>query len=85
MNDTAAFAHRLRTTTVSLLVCAALVAICYFFVDRPFAIFIHDHKVATEPIIPWLTYPPPILQAWFVVSKVEIKPAPETPASRLLQ
>jgi membrane-associated phospholipid phosphatase len=43
---------------------ALLVALCYFFVDRPVAYFMHDQGVARYPLLKQLTYPPPILEWW---------------------
>ncbi len=56
-----------RRTLVALIVCAALVTLCYFFVDRPVAYFVHDHHISRDDILKWLTYPPPIAQAWVPV------------------
>lgn len=55
-----------------MLFCAALVVLCYFFVDRPVAYFVHEHRFAEFSILKWLTYPPPILQAWTPVVLVAI-------------
>ena len=43
---------------------AVLVCVCYFFVDRPVAFYVHGHGFADYRILKWLTYPPPIAQAW---------------------
>jgi membrane-associated phospholipid phosphatase len=59
-----ALARLLRRTAVALLIAAALVVLCYFFVDRPVAYFVHDRGVSSYPVLKWLTYPPPVLQAW---------------------
>ena len=53
-----------RKSFVALVTCAALVAVCYFFIDRPFASFVHQHKLSDHEALEWLTYPPPIVQAW---------------------
>ena len=66
------FARLLRKSTVALLLGAALVAICYFFVDRPVAFWVHDHRFPDENLLKWLTYPPPILQAWTPVALVAL-------------
>jgi membrane-associated phospholipid phosphatase len=47
-------------SAVAILVCAVLVAICYFFVDRPVAWFVHDHVPHWRPLV-WPTLVPPIL------------------------
>ncbi|MBI3407100.1 MAG: phosphatase PAP2 family protein [Planctomycetes bacterium] len=53
-----------RNTLAALILCAALVWLCYLFVDRPVAFFVHDRDFAQFSVLKWLTYPPPILQAW---------------------
>jgi membrane-associated phospholipid phosphatase len=69
--DNDAVARRLLVRSlVALVVCAALVALCYFFVDRPVAFFVHDQDYAhryivwDRPALEWLTLPPPVLQTW---------------------
>jgi hypothetical protein len=51
-------------TLAALLLCAALVLVCYWFVDRPVAFYVHDQGFADYPVLKWLTYPPPVLQTW---------------------
>jgi membrane-associated phospholipid phosphatase len=57
-------ARLLRDTLVALLIGAVLVALCYWWVDRPVARFVHDHRLPDHAVFRWLTYPPPVLQAW---------------------
>jgi membrane-associated phospholipid phosphatase len=38
--------------------------LCYYFVDRPVATFVYEHKLSQHEALKWLTYPPPIVQAW---------------------
>ena len=64
MNTGLNYAQLLRNTLAALLVCAALVALRYFFVDRPVAFYVHSHGFADYVVLKWLTYPPPLLQAW---------------------
>ncbi len=40
------------------------IAICYQWVDRPVAFFVHDRHVEKILFFKWLTYPPPIVQSW---------------------
>jgi len=47
-----------------MLVGAALVAACFVFVDRPVAFFVYHQRFSDMAVLKWLTYPPPILQAW---------------------
>lgn len=58
------FARLLRNTGVGLAACAALVLLCYQFVDRPVATFVHAHNAVAVPYLKPLTYPPPVVQAW---------------------
>lgn len=51
----------LRFFAAALAICSVLVAICYFFVDRPVAYFVHEHKISELRV---LTLPPPVLQLW---------------------
>jgi hypothetical protein len=44
-----------------------LVALCYFFVDRPVAFIVHDHRAGFYAVLKVMTYPPPILEAWVPV------------------
>jgi len=62
----------LKKTLTAVLVCAALVVLCYFFVDRPVAFYVHDQRLANYPILKDLTYQPPILQAWTPVVLVAL-------------
>jgi membrane-associated phospholipid phosphatase len=41
-----------------------LVALCYFFVDRPVAFWVSAHHTDRFRLLLWLQDPPPILQAW---------------------
>ena len=52
--------HSLVALTVGLVA----VAICYQWVDRPVAFFVHDRQVEKILLFRWLTYPPPIVQTW---------------------
>jgi membrane-associated phospholipid phosphatase len=54
-------------TLAALLLCAALVVVCYWFVDRPVAFYVHEHGFADDRVLKWLTYPPPVVQAWVPV------------------
>jgi membrane-associated phospholipid phosphatase len=67
MDNDPDFGPLLRNTLAALLLGAALVLLCYWFVDRPVAFYVHDQKFADHAALKWLTYPPPILQAWVPV------------------
>jgi len=58
------FRTLLRRTLFALFACVFLVVTCYYFIDRPVALFVHQHEIAKTPGLVWLTYPPPWLQAW---------------------
>lgn len=64
MNIISPYAQLLRRTLIALAVCAGLVTLCYFFVDRQVVFFVHDHRFNRFVVLKWLTYPPPIVQAW---------------------
>jgi membrane-associated phospholipid phosphatase len=64
VNADPTFRRLLRNTLIALLVCVALVAVCYFFVDRPFAYFVHDSDRGWETVLKALTDPPPFLERW---------------------
>jgi membrane-associated phospholipid phosphatase len=61
-------ANNLRTllnrTLAAMIACGFAVFICYFFVDRQVAFFVHNHGVDKFALFKWLTYPPPIVQSW---------------------
>jgi membrane-associated phospholipid phosphatase len=58
------FSRLLQRALVALLLCGALVTVCYWLVDRPVASFVHQHKLSSHAALRWLTVPPPIVQAW---------------------
>jgi hypothetical protein len=41
-----------------------MIAICYFWVDRPVAFYVHDQAIEKIQIFKWLTFPPPTLEDW---------------------
>jgi membrane-associated phospholipid phosphatase len=70
MNDSSRFRGLFHRSLVALLLAAALVAACYFYIDRPFAWFIHNQRINSHEPLRWLTYPPPIVEAWTPVALV---------------
>jgi membrane-associated phospholipid phosphatase len=52
--DTAAFRSLLRRTVVALAACAVLVATAYWLVDRPVALFVHEHQAERPAALHWL-------------------------------
>jgi membrane-associated phospholipid phosphatase len=64
MANSAEFLTMLRRTLIVGGACILAVVVAYFFVDRQVAIFVHEHEIAKTVGLVWLTYPPPIVQAW---------------------
>jgi membrane-associated phospholipid phosphatase len=58
------FRQLLGRSVLAVAACAILVAMCYFFVDRPVAYFVHDYRVEKVEQFRWLTEPPPLVQMW---------------------
>lgn len=58
------FAALLRRTLWAVAVVATAVVLCYFFVDRPVAFFVHRHQLDHCEQFRWLTEPPPVVQLW---------------------
>lgn len=54
----------LRRTLIALALSLVAVLICYFWIDRPVAFFIHRHHIDGIAFVRWLTYPPPEFQTW---------------------
>jgi membrane-associated phospholipid phosphatase len=82
------FQRLLRNSLVALFLCATLVALGYSFVDRPVAFYVHRQRFVDSAVLKWLTYPPPILQAWapVVLTALMVRRAwgPFTRAERVL-
>lgn len=64
MDETTNFRRLLTRSALAVAVAAGLVAICYFFVDRPVAFYVHDHGLPKIEVLRWLTLPEPIFQTW---------------------
>jgi membrane-associated phospholipid phosphatase len=64
VNEAPDFRRLLLRTLLALLAGVAVVALCYYFIDRPVAFFVHDNRLPEHAFLKWLTYPPPILQSW---------------------
>lgn len=58
------YATLLRRTSIALTMTIITVLICYFWIDRPVAFFVHRHHIDEIKLFRWLTYPPPELQTW---------------------
>ena len=60
----ATYLQLLRRTGMALAACCVAVVVCYFWVDRPVAFFVHDHGINDFRVFRWLTEPPPFVQRW---------------------
>ncbi len=49
---------------IAIAACVFAVIVCYYFVDRPVAYFVHDHEIRKIEEFRWLTEPPPLVQSW---------------------
>jgi len=58
----------LRRSSIALAVCLSAVLVCYFWVDRPTAFFVDRHHLNQVKVFHWLTYPPPELPTWLIVT-----------------
>jgi membrane-associated phospholipid phosphatase len=59
-----------RSTLIALAICSLLVVICYNFVDRPVARYVHNHQFNEIETLKSLTLPPPIVQTWSPLAMV---------------
>jgi membrane-associated phospholipid phosphatase len=64
MSEDDHFRRLLRVSGFALVLCTVAVVVCYYFVDRPVAFFVHDHRIPRFEELRWLTEPPPLLQSW---------------------
>jgi membrane-associated phospholipid phosphatase len=64
MADSRQFPSLLFNTLLAIALCALVVVLCYFFIDRPVAFFVHAHRFARCDELRWLTEPPPLVQLW---------------------
>jgi membrane-associated phospholipid phosphatase len=88
MIDDEGIARLLRRSVAAVLGCIFAVVICYYFVDRPVAFFVQDHRVNKIALFKWLTYPPPEVQEWapvvLVVLVLSLAIGPWTKCRRVL-
>lgn len=70
--DTAGF-RRLQSQTLKVLALGTtLVALCYFFVDRPVAFAAHNRNHLADAYLQGITLVPPLVQAWVPVLLVAL-------------
>jgi len=62
------YARLVTQSLFALLVCAAAVEVCYLFIDRPVAFFVHDHDLKRFAILKQFTYVPEIVPQWSPVA-----------------
>ena len=58
------FRSLLNRSLIAIAACTVAVVICYYFVDKPVAFFVHAHQIARFDAFRWLTEPPPLVQSW---------------------
>jgi membrane-associated phospholipid phosphatase len=64
MIDDEGYRGLLRRSLAAAAVCVVAVVVCYDWIDRPVAFYVHDHQIEQIRIFKWLTVPPPITQRW---------------------
>lgn len=62
--DAQACQRSFRNTFIALVSGIVAVIVCYLWVDRPIAFFVHDHDINKIMFFKWLTLPPPWVQVW---------------------
>jgi membrane-associated phospholipid phosphatase len=58
------FRSLLNRSLIAIAACTVAVVVCYYFVDKPVAFFVHAHQIARFDAFRWLTEPPPLVQSW---------------------
>lgn len=63
-------------TWLALLICAGLVTVCYFLIDRPVSYFVYEHRWNRFYFLKWLTFIPPFVQTWspLVIAACVLRP-----------
>lgn len=60
--DRAAFRRLLIGSLTALAACAVLVTLCYFFIDRQVAFYVHEHQLNRSETLKQITYVPIYLE-----------------------
>jgi membrane-associated phospholipid phosphatase len=53
-----------KRSIAAIALCVVVVTVCYYFIDRPVAFYVHNHAIAKVEEFRWLTEPPPLVQSW---------------------
>lgn len=61
---TAEFKRLVSRSLLAIVATVLVVALCYAWIDRPVAFYVHEHGIEKIPAFKWLTYPPPLVQTW---------------------
>jgi len=62
--NTAEFKRLVRRSLLAIGATVLVVAVCYEWIDRPVAFYVHEQGIEKIPAFKWLTYPPPLMQTW---------------------
>jgi membrane-associated phospholipid phosphatase len=58
------FRRLLLLSLTIIATCLLAVIVCYLWIDRPVAYYVHDQQIEKFRVFKWLTYPPPLVQTW---------------------
>jgi membrane-associated phospholipid phosphatase len=61
--DAAGFRSLLRRSLIILVLCAMVVTLAYFFIDKPVAYFVYNHQIDKFEILRWLTVTPEYVES----------------------
>src|SRR5262245_21485504 len=68
MDHAERFSRLFRRSLIAMAICAVLVTLCYFFIDRPVAFYVHDQDLARyeflDESLKQITFAPPWVQNW---------------------
>ncbi len=58
------FRRLLLHSLTTIATCLLAVIVCYLWIDRHVAYWVHDQQIEKFRVFKWLTYPPPLVQTW---------------------
>src|SRR3954463_1680059 len=64
MPDDDRFGRIVQRSFLAFAACTIVVVFFFYFIDRPVAFFVHDHRISRLEELRWLTEPPPLVQSW---------------------